>query len=408
MHLLLRGQPPSHIRIADLNPPARSDLLQGAAAQVGFVTADISDRSSVEAAFAQPWPSSASGLPLTVFHTAAVIRPAERSPLVWDRTRGANVDGTRHCLEAARRAGADVFVFTSSVSVALRPCGFLVPPWANRPRRWFQVLDEADFDDADAAGAGLRPRDQFFANYAYSKALSERLVHAANGPGFRTGCVRPGNGIYGMPKDLVYADFLGKKGTVATCCATVIQNAVSSRNVSLAHLCFEAALLEGGGAGGKDLPGCAGRPLVVTDPGPPPSWEDFFRAARLLSSTPVPPVAPVPPVPLWLMAHVIEMWSLLLARFPALTRAPLSLREPRGDVRHLQPAVFSPMAFVMCADDRARRSVAKGGIGYKGAMDTLEGVCELLRDWNRTQEAQEAQRAVGEGVKGGLELGGAA
>lgn len=386
LHLLLRGQPPSHIRIADLSPPARPDLLRGAAAQVDFVSADISDRSSMEAAFARPWPPSASGLPLTVFHTAAAIRPAERSQLVWDRTRRVNVDGTQHCLAAARQAGADIFVFTSSVSVALRPCEFLVPPWAQRPRRWFQVLDEADFDDAVGS---LRPKDQFFGNYAYSKALAETLVGEANSPGFRTGCVRPGMGIYGMPKDLVYADFLGKTGTVATCCATVIQSVVSSRNVSLAHLCFEAALQQQQGK--EDMvPRCAGRPLVVTDPGPPPSWQDFFRAARLLSSSSAagspPSVTSVPPVPLWLLAHAVEAWSLLLARFPGLTRAPFWLREPRGDVRLLQPAVFSPMAFIMCADDRARKGVAEGGIGYRGAMDSLEGVCELLRDWNRAQE----------------------
>lgn len=353
-----------------------------------------------------------------MFHTAAAIRPAERHPLTWDRTRAVNVDGTRHSLAAARAAGADVFIFTSSVSVALRPCSFFLSPlqqllrraWARaphqhqHPRRWFQVLDEADFD------APVRDRTEFFSNYALSKALSERLVAAANGPAFRTGCVRPGNGIYGMPRDVVFADFL-RRGDVVTFGPQVIQNVVSSRNVSLAHLGFEAALAPnhkpGGDSNSNSMPPCAGRPLVVTDRGPPPGWADFFRAARLLSSTPF-SVREVPPLPLYLVAVVVEAWSLLLARFPRLlTGPPLGLREPKGELRHLQPAVFTPMAFVMCRDERARRPVGEGGIGYEGAMGSLEGVCELLRDWNREQEGvKEAARKKGLGAAGGGGEGG--
>lgn len=373
----------------DIAPPKRADLLQGAAAQVDFAAADISDPASVEAAFSKPWPSSVEALPLTVHHTAAVIRPAERSPLVWERTRPVNVDGTRHSMDAARRAGANVFIFTSSISVGLLPCTFFVAPWASRPRRWFQVLDESDYDVA------LRPKEDFFANYAYSKGLAERLVGAANEPGFRTGCVRPGNGIYGMPKDLVYTDFLAKTDTAVTMCANTIQNAVSSRNVSLAHMCFEAALLSGGEGGAA--PACAGRPFVVSDSGPPPSWQDFFLAARVASRTPVAKVVELPAAPLFLLAHAVEAWSLLLARFPFLTRAPFGLREPAGDMRHLQPAIFTPQAFVICADGKARRSVAEGGIGYKGAISTLEGTCELLREWNRTH----AGAGAGDGGSGG-------
>lgn len=344
-----------------------------------------------------------------MFHTAATIRPAERHPLTWDRTRAVNVDGTRHSLAAARAAGADVFVFTSSVSVALRPCSFFLSPLKlllrraphQHPRRWFQMLDEADFD------APVRDRSEFFSNYAFSKALSERLVAAANGPTFRTGCVRPGNGIYGMPRDVVFADFL-RRGDVLTFGPKVIQNVVSSRNVSLAHLGFEAALAPNDKPSGdsnsnsnsnSSMPPCAGRPLVVTDRGPPPGWADFFRAARLVSSTPF-SVREVPPLPLYLVAVVVEAWSLLLARFPRLLAGPpLGLREPKGDLRNLQPAVFTPTAFVMCRDDRARRPVGEGGIGYEAAMGSLEGVCELLRDWNREQEGEkEAARKKGPGA----------
>lgn len=279
-------------------------------------------------------------------------------------------------------------MFCSSVSVALRPCGFLIPPWASHPRRWFQTLDESDFD------APLRPHADFFSNYAYSKALAERMVGEANAPGFRTGSVRPGNGIYGMPRDLVLQSALSKDHTT-TLCPTTIQNDVSAWNVSLAHLCFEAALAASRTA--RNMPACAGRPFVVTDNGPPPSWNDVFRAMALVSARP-PVVTALPPLPFLLLAVVNEWWSLLLARFPLLT-SRCGLREPGGDLRHLQPAVFSPQANVMCVDARARRSVAEGGIGYVGGMGTLEGTCEVIRDMNRLREKGQGHEKE-EGGKG--------
>lgn len=88
MHLLVRGESPSAIRIVDFTPPSRPELVQ-----VDFVKTDISDASAVKAAFTRPWPSSeVTKLPLTVFHTAAAIRPGERSLLVWDRTAAVNIN----------------------------------------------------------------------------------------------------------------------------------------------------------------------------------------------------------------------------------------------------------------------------------------------------------------------------
>lgn len=92
----------------------------------------------------------------------------------------------------------------------------------------------------------------------------------------------------------------------------------------------------------------------------------------------------LPPLPLYLIAHLIESWSLLLARAPFLTR--LGLREPRGAVRDLQPSIFTPAAFIMVVDEEARKSVEDGGIGYKGLFTTLEGVCEQIWRWNQEQE----------------------
>ena len=173
-------------------------MLTGPASKVDFRQADIRSAESTAAAFAAPWPTAAiAALPLTVFHTAAVIIPSARSPLVAGFCDAVNVHGTAHVLAAARTAGADVLVATTSASIAIRPVGMWAAWW--RPWRWprdyAQVLDAADF------AAPLRARGGFFGNYPASKARAERLVCGANGEGLRTGCVRPGNAVYGHPTD---------------------------------------------------------------------------------------------------------------------------------------------------------------------------------------------------------------
>lgn len=146
LNLLSRGQSPSSIRILDFSKPSRSDMIHGEVATVDYVKTDVTDPASVEAAFAKPWPSDVSRLPLTVFHTVATIRPGERSLLLWERTSRVNIDGTRNVLAAAKAAGADIFVATSSASVSLRPARFLIAPWRSRPHGYFQICDERDFD----------------------------------------------------------------------------------------------------------------------------------------------------------------------------------------------------------------------------------------------------------------------
>jgi len=43
--------------------------------------------------------------------------------------------------------------------------------------------------------------DEYFGNYAVSKAAAEKSVLDANAPDFRTGTIRPANGIYGNQDD---------------------------------------------------------------------------------------------------------------------------------------------------------------------------------------------------------------
>lgn len=401
LQLLQRGQSPESIRIVDFVPLNRRDMIQTAAG-CDFVKADISSRSSVDAAFSKPWPKSVAQKPLTVLHTAAAVRPQERSPLLYHRISGVNRDGAVNVLEAARAAGADIFVATSSASVSLVPPRFWIWPWESTPPKYFQVIDEKDFD------APLRPHHLFFSNCKFSpflpecrrptvildarsKAEAERAICGANQEGFRTGTIRPGNPIYGQKTDPVLGMVL-RMGSCVTWILHVIQNFVNSRNVAIAHLQFEAALAQTD----RPMPACAGRTFNVTDPGPPIAFADLYAAAVQLSATPI-TVTRKSPLLLYLIAHVTEAWCLLVTRVPLLTR--LGLREPSGPIHFLQPSVFSVSIHTVVDDSMARKSVAEGGIGYEGGCTTIEGVCEEMLEWNREQEENGAV-AAGEGPDG--------
>lgn len=136
------------------------------------------------------------------------------------------------------------------------------------------------------------------------------------------------------------------------------------------------------------MPRCAGRPFNVTDPGPPIAFADAYAAAAELSVTPV-TTSYKRPLLLFLIAHVIEAWCLLLARFPFLTTW-LGLREPSGPVHMLQPSVFNISIHTVVDDSMARKSVAEGGFGYRPVCTTLEGVCQEILEWNQEHEGGDA------------------
>lgn len=186
-------------------------MSRGPAARVEFVQADISSAEATEKAFAKPWHPSVAHLPLTVFHTAAVIVPSDRSKLLYGFCEAINVRGTQHVVDAARRAGADVLISTTSGSISIRPVELWVPPWrmwsgssGRWPRHYWQVLDEKDFFEPP------RKHEEHYANYPASKAAAERIVCAANSAAMRTGCIRPANGVYGNPTDNTVGGALAK------------------------------------------------------------------------------------------------------------------------------------------------------------------------------------------------------
>ena len=165
---------------------------------------DIRSRAAVDAAFNKPWPTPVAALPLTVFHTAAVILAADRSKYLYSFPYDVNVKGTENMLAAARNAGADVFSSTSSASISLLPVNPWVSFWAKEPDNFWQVLDEIDFSQP------LKAHEEYFGNYPASKAAAERRVCDANSNDFRTGCIRPANGVYGNPTDNTVGQPLSK------------------------------------------------------------------------------------------------------------------------------------------------------------------------------------------------------
>jgi nucleoside-diphosphate-sugar epimerase len=97
------------------------------------------------------------------FHAAALSSPWG-APKAF---RAINVEATRRLLDAARRAGCDVFVFVSTPSLYAEP------------------RDRVGLTEAS-------PLARRFANdYAATKYEAEKLVLRANAPGFATIAVRP-------------------------------------------------------------------------------------------------------------------------------------------------------------------------------------------------------------------------
>ncbi|KAK5990542.1 hypothetical protein PT974_08811 [Cladobotryum mycophilum] len=300
-----QGHPPEAIRNLDARPPFREEFTQGPAAKVQFVQTDVTSEAATLAAYMTPWPDAISRLPLTVFHTAAVIRPYERLPMFYHRSSRVNVAGTAHSLAAARRAGATVFVFTSSVNAGWRAVRWLqFVPWARDayPRNFVQVITERDFFEP------MWDTGEFPTTYARSKAEAERLVCGASDGGMRTGVIRPGCAIYGGQDANLIARMLGM-GTVPTWMASVVQNWVHVRNVTLAHMKFEEALL------GEHADKVAARPYMVTDKGPALRHSDSYTMINAVSKKSI-QIINVPPVLLLLFGFALEGYCVALMKLP--------------------------------------------------------------------------------------------
>ncbi|CAH0027873.1 unnamed protein product [Clonostachys rhizophaga] len=377
LQLLARGTSPESIRILDIRETERSDLSIGPAAQVEFIKTDITSPESLDAAFSKPWSKSVAHLPLTVFHTAAVIVVSERIKLFYRLPEAVNIHGTRNVLDAARKAGADIFSATSSGSIAIRPISVWDSWWRSQPRDYLQFIDESDFDKP------MRAHEEYFGNYAVSKADAERMVCGENEESFRTGCIRPTNAVYGQQGDACFGRLLSLP-VIQTWIPHVIQNFVHGANVAEGHLRQEAVLARKG-----DCPQ-AGRPFIVTDPNPPITFADLYGTITTLSVHPT-KLQLIQPVIILVLSHILEWYSQLPYRLPFLK--PI-LPEMKGDIKTLRPGLFSVCTHVIASDARARKPVAEGGLGYRGTFTTLQGMVTEVIEWNQEHSDKEKARRV--------------
>ncbi|CAK7272939.1 hypothetical protein SEPCBS57363_005400 [Sporothrix epigloea] len=370
LQLLARGQSPESIRIVDFQNMHRKDMLESPARDIDIVHTDISSPASTDAAFNKPWPKSVAKLPLTVFHTAAVMVPSDRSKSTYTFLERINIEGTKNVLAASRRAGADVLVATASASIAVRFVKYFISPWRllrGWPQNFVQLLNENDFFRP------LRLFDQFYSAYAASKATAERIICDANCEALRTGTIRPANGVYGHPTDNVVGTALNTAAMPAWA-YPIVSSFVHGMNCSVAHLHFEAVLADKRSSTAPQ----AGRPFVITDPNPPIQFSDLWLAIEKLSVTPFRTISLVP-VQMLLLSYAIEAYITLPLRFPLLKNI---LPPLTGDVKHLQPALFSIVTHLYATNDPVGKPVKEGGLGYRGLVTTTDGVTQQLLDWN--------------------------
>ncbi|KAF9446582.1 NAD(P)-binding protein [Macrolepiota fuliginosa MF-IS2] len=381
--LLDRGEHPSHIRLLDLRPPPSTTLKSALKTGVQFIKVDVSDPDAVLSAFSSPWPTTTTTpTPITVFHTAANIRFYER--FVWQLPFSArvNVEGTRNVVEAAVRVGADVLVYTSSGSIGIRSNRFLLWPWEAGPRFHVQVIGDGD----QGREAGWMHED-FFSNYAVSKRMGEGLVREANGrlllsegskkvgKVLRTGCIRPGNGVFGPRGDMLCGAYVARKTN-----PTWIQHLISSHcyveNCALAHLLYEQRLVALSSSPSPSSPDISGQAFNIRDPGPTPTNGDVFTTLTTLTAGEC-HFPFLSPTFMLLVAHLIEFYYTLPDVFFT------HLRFPRvtGSLINLQPSLFSLVQVHLVFDDsRARLGVGQGGLGYKGGWTTLEALHKTVEE----------------------------
>ena len=389
--LLKRGEDFNRIRLLDLNPPTnhhyvvKDSLSKG----VQFFKVDITDSVALQAAFNAPWldiPSSSSEKEpeITVFHTAANIRFYERHLSFLDRSTRVNVQGTKNVVSAAQSIGATVLVYTSSGSVGIRSTRFLLWPWEKEPEMFVQVVN----DDDDAEGRAHRRHEDFFSNYAVSKKEAETFIRASDKKItgshtgtkkklLRTGCIRPGNGIFGPRGDMLCGAYLSRQNNPSWI-STLVQSFSYVENCAVAHLLYEQRLIELLKPGSR-YPDIGGQAFCIADPGPTPTYGDVYTVLETLSNGEC-HFPSMSPTAMLFVAHIIELYYKTQQRFSAAGWNWL-LPKVNGDLINLQPSLFSLTSVHLIFDDsRARLSPEKGGLGYVGAWTTMEGLHKTCQE----------------------------
>lgn len=88
----------------------------------------------------------------------------------------------------------------------------------------------------------------------------------------------------------------------------------------------------------------------------------------------------LPPMLMLFLSIVVEWYILLPYRLVTLKKV---LPELKGDIKTLQPGIFSICTHLVASDAEARKPVSEGGLGYKGTVTSLEGVVMEILEWNK-------------------------
>lgn len=397
--MLARGENPKNIRILDIRAPTRTDLTLGPGKLVEFVPTDVTDEDSVIAGFTKPWPpTTLQDIDTTVFSTAANIRFYEKHPALLPLSVKVNVIGLENVIKGSLACGATILIATSSGSIGVRNTRFLLAPWESEPKFFAQVL-------RDGAKDTMRPHHTFFSNYGYTKMIGETRVLAADkssgagGKILRTGAVRPGNGVYGVGGDQLLEMYLKNPDTRVTWIPNIVHHFISVENCSLAHLCYEQRLVEL--VGGTRNPDIGGRSFIVTDAGPPIAYSDCYRVAEVLTEEKV-KFQVLSSSLMLLFAHVVQAYYLTTHLLPQSTN--LFLRTVGNFLPKLpslfvalQPSLWNLTNVHLIFDSsNARARPEAGGLGYKPLWTSLEGLCQLVLDYQSGRVADHS-RTGGQG-----------
>ncbi|KAK3899990.1 hypothetical protein C8A05DRAFT_17648, partial [Staphylotrichum tortipilum] len=128
----------------------------------------------------------------------------------------------------------------------------------------------------------------------------------------------------------------------------------------------------------------SGRPFVITDPNPPIRYRDLYLLVQTLSATPFRTLA-LPPALMVLASYPVEWYTLVRARWALLGKV---LPPLHGEVKHLQPGIFSICTHLVASNGVAERGVEEGGLGFRGVVTTLEGMVQEVVEWNREHQGR--------------------
>ncbi len=257
-----------------------------------------------------------------VFHVAAKAGVGGR----YADYHRANVLGTKNVLEACRRHGVRRFVYTSSPSV---------------------VFDGRDMEGVDES---VPYPASYHAHYPHTKALAERAVLAANGPGLATVALRP-HLIWGPGDNHLVPRILarGRDGSLRRIGrADKLIDSVYIDNAADAHLLAADRLHPGSPV--------AGRAYFISNDEPLPTW-DLIN--RILACDGLPPVTRS--VPVWLAVAA-----------GAMLETAYRLLRPDGE-----PPMTRFLARELATAHWFDLTAARRDLGYAPAVSVAEGLKRL-------------------------------